>query len=242
MRVLIVEDEPDLLWALAQSLREEGYAVDTAADGRDGLFKAQGAPYDAIVLDLMLPGMDGWTVLRSLRRDGVGAPVLVLTARDALDDRVRGLDGGADDYLTKPFELAELLARLRAVIRRGAGRPDSTIQIGDILVDAAARNVTRHGQIIALTAREYALVEFLALHRGELVSRSMIYDHLFDEEDDTLSNLVDVHVSNVRKKLGRDFITTRRGQGYIIGRAAGSGAGESGASDAGRGEEGDADV
>jgi len=216
MRVLIVEDEPDLLSALAQSLREEGYAIDTAADGRSGLFKATSSPYDAIVLDLMLPQLDGWGVLRELRRAGNAVPVLVLTARDALPDRVRGLDSGADDYLLKPFELAELLARLRALIRRAARTTDSKVEIGDVVVDLSAKQVTKDGEPVSLTAREYALVEFLALHRDELVTRSMIYDHLFDEDDDSMSNLVDVHVHNVRKKLGKDFLVTRRGQGYVI--------------------------
>jgi two-component system OmpR family response regulator len=216
MRVLVVEDEPDLLSVLAQSLREAGYAVDTAADGEDGLFKAQGGQYDALVLDLMIPRLDGWGVLKALRSAGNSVPVLVLTARDALPDRVRGLDCGADDYLTKPFELAELFARLRAVIRRSAGKPNSVAQIGDVQIDTVRKCVSKDGQLVCLTPREYALVEFLTLHRGELVTRSMLYDHLFDEDDDSLSNLVDVHVSNVRKKLGKDFIVTRRGQGYLL--------------------------
>lgn len=215
MKVLVIEDEPDLLSALVQSLREEGYAVDAADDGRDGLFKAVGGGYDALVLDLMLPGMDGWQLLRELRKTE-SVPVLVLTARDALPDRVRGLDSGADDYLTKPFALSELLARLRALIRRSAGKASSKIELGDVTIDTASRTVFKAGQMVALTPREYSLVELLALHKGELVSRSAIYDHLFDEEDDTLSNLVDVHVSNVRKKLGKDFIVTRRGEGYLI--------------------------
>ena len=215
MRVLAIEDEPDLLAALAQSLREAGYAVDEAADGQDGLYKAKGNEYDVVILDLMLPRMDGFAVLRELRRTK-DTPVLILTARDAIADRVKGLDGGADDYLTKPFELSELLARVRALIRRAAGGADSTIELGDVVIDTAARNVTRGGQAVNLTAREYALVEFLAVHRGELVTRTMIYEHLFDETDDSLSNLVDVHVANVRKKLGKEFITTRRGQGYMI--------------------------
>lgn len=216
MRILVVEDEPDLLEVLAQSLREAGYAVDTAADGEEGLFKAQGDQYDALVLDLMLPRLDGWSVLRKLRDAGRHVPVLVLTARDAVPDRVRGLDCGADDYLVKPFELSELLARLRALIRRSAGKADAAIQIGDITIDTVSRAVRRGGRVVPLTAREYALVELLGLHRGELVTRSMIYDHLFEEDDDTLSNLVDVHVSNVRKKLGRGCISTRRGQGYVM--------------------------
>ena len=216
MRVLVVEDEPDLLSVVAQSLREAGYAVDTAVDGEDGLFKAEGGQYDALVLDLMLPQLDGWAVLKALRSAGNSVPVLILTARDALPDRVRGLDCGADDYLTKPFELAELFARLRAVIRRSAGKPSSIAQIGDVQIDTIRKCVSKAGQPVCLTPREYALVAFLSLHRGELVTRSMLYDHLFDEDDDSLSNLMDVHVSNVRKKLGRDFIVTRRGQGYML--------------------------
>jgi two-component system OmpR family response regulator len=215
VRILVIEDEPELLCALAQALREDGYAVDEAADGEDGLFKATSWEYDAVVLDLMLPRVDGWGVLTALRRERK-TPVLILTARDAVADRVRGLDGGADDYLVKPFELAELLARLRALIRRAAGQADPVIGLGDVAVDTRARTVTQGGRLVPLTAREYALVELLALHRGRLVTRAQIYEHLFDEDDDTLSNLVDVHVSNVRKKLGKDFISTRRGQGYVI--------------------------
>jgi two-component system OmpR family response regulator len=215
MRVLVVEDEPDLLRALTKALREEGYAVDQAADGEEGLFKATSWEYDAIVLDLMLPRLDGWQLLKQARRSKK-TPVLILTARDGVADRVRGLDAGADDYLVKPFALTELLARLRALIRRAADTADAAIEIGDIVIDTVARLVRKRHELVNLTAREYALVELLALHRGELVSRTMIYDHLFDENDDTFSNLVDVHVSNIRKKLGKDFIITRRGQGYII--------------------------
>ncbi len=215
MRILIVEDEPDLLSAVAQSLREEGYAVDEATDGETGLYKAKSSDYDAIILDLMIPRLDGISLLQRLRTLKK-TPVLILTARDTTADRVKGLDNGADDYLTKPFELAELLARLRALIRRSAGDASPRIEVGDIIIDTRSRTVLRGSVEIALTAREYALVEFLALHRGTLVSRTMIYDHLFDEQDDSLSNLVDVHVANVRKKLGKDFITTRRGQGYLI--------------------------
>jgi len=211
----VVEDEPDLLDALVQVLREAGYAVDGASDGRDGLFKAKVNEYDAIVLDLMLPGMSGWDLLGELRRRKT-TPVLILTARDTLPDRVRGLDAGADDYLTKPFELPELLARLRALIRRGAGQASGVIEIGEVVIDTADRTVRKAGQLVSLTPREYALVELLAMHKGKLVTRTMIYEHLFDEESDTLSNLVDVHVANVRKKLGKDFITTRRGEGYQL--------------------------
>jgi two-component system OmpR family response regulator len=215
MRVLVVEDEPDLREGLAKALREDGYAVDSSADGEDGFFKAEGTDYDAIVLDLMLPKLDGWELLRRLRPKRK-TPVLMLTARDAIRDRVRGLDAGADDYLVKPFDLDELLARLRALIRRAASETQARVEIDDVVIDTAARTVSRAGELVTLTAREYALVEYLALHRGKLVTRTALYEHLFDENDASLSNLLDVHVSNVRKKLGHDFITTRRGHGYSI--------------------------
>lgn len=215
MRILVVEDEPDLLSSLAQALREEGYAVDTAADGEDGLFKAESSDYDAVVLDVMLPKLDGWEVLRGLRKTRK-TPVLMLTARDRSADRVRGLDSGADDYVVKPFDLPELQARLRALIRRTANQTRSRLEIRDVVIDTAARTVSRDGETVTLTAREYALVEFLALHCGEVVTRTALYEHLFDENDSTLSNLLDVHVSNIRKKLGQDFIVTRRGHGYCI--------------------------
>jgi two-component system, OmpR family, response regulator len=215
MRVLVVEDEPDLLGSLLKGLREDGYAADGAADGEDGLYKAESNDYDAIVLDIMLPGIDGWELLRRLRKTKK-TPVLMLTARDAVRDRVRGLDTGADDYLVKPFDLDELLARLRALIRRSASQAQCRLEIGDVVIDTAARAVSRGGEAVTLTAREYSLVEFLALHEGKVITRTMLYEHLFDENDSTLSNLLDVHVSNIRKKLGHDFITTRRGHGYSI--------------------------
>jgi len=171
--------------------------------------------YDAIVLDVMLPRIDGWELLARLRRKK-STPVLMLTARDRTSDRVRGLDLGADDYLVKPFDATELEARLRALIRRAAGRAKPQIEIGDVVIDTRARAVTRAREVVTLTAREYAIFEYLALHRGEVVTRTDLYEHLFDENDDTLSNLVDVHVFSLRKKLGRDLIVTRRGQGYCI--------------------------
>jgi len=215
MRILLIEDEADLLASLARALREEGYAVDTAMDGEEGLYKAESADYDAIVLDVMLPRLDGWEILQRLR-PSKKTPVLMLTARDAARDRVRGLDTGADDYVVKPFDLDELFARLRALIRRSAGQTRNVIEIGDVLINTAARNVILCGNPIALTAREYSLLEFLVLHRGETVTRNALYEHLFDEDDDTLSNLLDVHVSNLRKKLGAQIIVTRRGHGYCI--------------------------
>jgi two-component system OmpR family response regulator len=215
MRILVVEDEPRLRSSLAKALREEGYAVDTADAGDDGLFKAESYDYDAIVLDVMLPRLDGWQVLDRLRQHKQ-TPVLMLTARDATRDRVRGLDTGADDYLVKPFDLTELLARLRALIRRSAGQARSDIAVREVTINTRTRSVTRAGQPVTLTAREYAILEYLALHRDEVVTRTALYEHLFDESDDTLSNLLDVHVFSIRKKLGSDLIATRRGQGYCI--------------------------
>ena len=215
MRLLIVEDEEDLRRGLEQALREEGYAVDAAGEGADALYKAETWDYDAIVLDIMLPGLDGWEILQRLRRKKK-TPVLLLTARDAVHDRVRGLDLGADDYLVKPFDLAELLARIRALIRRGADAPNPVMTLGPVSINTAARTVAVDGSGIALTAREYALIEYLALRRGKVVSRTELYDHLFAEEDESFSNLLDVHVCNVRRKLGKDFIQTRRGHGYVV--------------------------
>lgn len=215
MRLLVIEDEPDLLASMAQAFREEGYAVDTAADGEDGLFKAESVDYDVVILDVMLPLMDGWTVLKKLRQTKK-TPVLMLTARDQSRDRVKGLDTGADDYVVKPFDLPELFARLRALIRRNANRTTNQLDIGRVVIDTAARLVTVDGKAVDITAREYALVEYLGLHRGEVVTRATLYEHLFGDDDDTLSNLLDVHVSNLRKKLGHDFISTRRGHGYCI--------------------------
>ncbi len=217
MRFLVVEDEPDLLAAVAQALREEGYAVDESTDGVDGLARAGAVPYDAVVLDLMLPKLDGWAVLGRLRAAGCRTPVLILTARGAVADRVRGLDGGADDYLAKPFDLDELIARLRALVRRSVGVARSFVDLGDVRVDLTGRAVTRAGQPVALTNREYAVVEYLALHAGTTVTRPALYEHVFDETDDSLSNLLEVHVFNVRRKLGKEFITTRRGHGYLVG-------------------------
>lgn len=215
MRVLVVEDEPDVRRAVSEYLREEGYAVDSANDGEDGRYKANAWDYDAILLDVMLPKIDGWALLAEIRKTKK-TPVLMLTARDTVSDRVRGLDTGADDYLVKPFELSELAARLRALIRRSAGQPRPVIEIGDVMIELASKTVTQANEPVNLTAKEYALLEFLAIHRGKLVTRTMIYEHLFDEDEDSLSNLTDVYVFNLRKKLGRDFIATRRGQGYMI--------------------------
>ena len=215
MRLLIIEDDPDLLSGLARILRRAGYSVDTAQDGEDGLFKALEIDYDAIVLDVMLPRLDGWAVLSKLREKKT-TPVLMLTARDATKDRVRGFDTGADDYLVKPFEQDELLARIRALIRRSAGKPTPALVIGEVKIDTTNRIVALAGNQVILTAREYAVLEYLALHRGKLLTRTALYEHLYDDSGDTLSNMMDVLISNLRTKLGRSLITTRRGHGYCI--------------------------
>jgi len=216
MKILLVEDSDDLRRTVRQALTEEGYAVDEAADGDEGAYKAEEWDYDAIILDVMLPGADGWEILRRVRLLKA-TPILMLTAKHKAQDRVRGLDGGADDYLVKPFDLPELLARVRALIRRSAGVASSVLVIGDVHLDTVTRRVKLDGERVELTAREYSLVEYLALQRGRVISRTTLYEHLFGEDDETtLSNLLDVYVCNVRKKLGKDFILTRRGHGYCI--------------------------
>jgi two-component system, OmpR family, response regulator len=216
MRVLIVEDEEELAETVRRAFVEDGFSVDVATDGESGLFNARSWNYDAIVLDLMLPRLGGMEVLKKVRSKST-TPVLILTARDGVDDKVQGLNTGADDYLTKPFQLAELIARVRALVRRSAGKPSPVLKVGDLEIDTVARLIRRKGRPVELTPKEFALAEFMALHKGELVTRTMIYDHLYDETDDTLSNVVDVYVSNLRRKLGKDFIETRRHQGYILG-------------------------
>jgi len=216
MRILIVEDEPDFLRTVAQFLREEGYAVDEAIDGEEGLQKAEDTEYDAVVLDVMLPRFDGLELLRRLRRKK-RTPVLMLTARAQVRDRIHGLDSGADDYLAKPVDLAELAARVRALIRRAHGNASPRVVLGDVEIDTAAHTVARGGEPVTLTAREYALLEFLVQHQGKIVTRTQLYEHLHDETDTPMSNLVDVHVFNLRRKLGAEFIATHRGRGYSIG-------------------------
>jgi DNA-binding response OmpR family regulator len=220
MRVLLIEDHKPLVRALKQGLEEEGFAVDTAGDGPEGDYKARTAEYDVIILDLMLPREDGLSLLQRWRRNGMKTHVLVLTARGSIEDKVRGLDLGADDYLTKPFELEELLARLRALIRRGHQVKDPVIRVSDLEIDTASRTVKRGGQPIHLTPREYALLEFLAFHRGKVATRSMIWEHLYDEQDESTSNVVDVYIRYLRNKIDKGFdpplILTRWGEGYLL--------------------------
>jgi DNA-binding response OmpR family regulator len=220
VRVLLVEDHKPLVRILKQGLEEEGFAVDAAYDGEEGDFKAHTADYDVIILDLMLPKEDGLSLLQRWRREGLKTHVLVLTARSSIDDKVRGLDFGADDYLTKPFELGELLARLRALVRRGHQVKDPVLRVHDLEIDTAARTVKRANHSIHLTPREYALLEFLAFHRGRVVTRSMIWEHLYDEHDENTSNVVDVYIRYLRNKIDKGFdpplILTRWGEGYLL--------------------------
>jgi two-component system copper resistance phosphate regulon response regulator CusR len=221
MRVLIIEDDGPLREALQQGLEEAGFAVDASADGEEGLWYARSNEYDVIVLDLMLPHIDGLTILGRLRRKGSAVPILILTARDTVADRVKGLDLGADDYLVKPFAFAELLARVRAMVRRGYNNKDPVIRVADLEIDTAGRTVRRGGRSVQLTAREYALLEFLAARAGQVVSRTAVWEHLYDFHSDPESNVVDVYVGHLRKKIeqpGRPkLIHTRRGQGYVLG-------------------------
>lgn len=220
MRVLLVEDHKPLVRALRQGLEEEGFAVDVAYDGEEGDFKARGATYDVIILDRMLPKIDGMTLLQRWRKDGLTTHVLILSARDSGADKVAGLNQGADDYLTKPFELDELLARLRALIRRTHQVKTPIVRVADLEIDTAGRVVKRGGHTIHLTPREYALLEFLAFHRGKVVTRTMIWNHLYDEQDENTSNVVDVYIRYLRNKIDKGFdpplILTRWGEGYTL--------------------------
>ena len=220
MRLLVVEDEVKMAGLLKRALDEEGYAVDVTGSGEEALWLGTENPYDAIVLDLMLPDVDGFAVCRGLRERGRWTPVLMLTARDAVRDRVAGLDAGADDYLTKPFSLAELLARLRALIRRGATERPAVLRVGDLSLDPAARSVARDGRAIELTAKEYALLEFFMRHPGEVLTRTRLIEHVWDFAYEGDSNVVDVYVRYLRNKVdrpfGRDSIETVRGSGYRL--------------------------
>jgi DNA-binding response OmpR family regulator len=221
--LLIIEDYAPLRESLARGLRDAGYAVDAAADGVDGLWYAENHPYDVVLLDVMLPGIDGFAILGKLRAAGNATRVLVLTARDAVSDRVTGLDLGADDYLVKPFAFDELLARVRALVRRRYERADPVIRIADLEVDTRARRAQRGGRDLDLSAREYVLLEYLAHRVGHIVSRGELWDHAYDEAAEPGSNVLDVHISRLRKKVddGQDakLIHTRRGQGYLLGEA-----------------------
>ncbi len=223
MHLLVIEDYEPLRRSLTQGLREAGYAVDATGDGREGLWFATGTNYDLIILDLMLPGMDGLSILQSLRKQNGRAHVLILTARDTLDDRIKGLDLGADDYLVKPFEFVELMARIRALLRRSYQKKNPVITVEDLRIDLTRRQASRNGKPISLTPREFALLEYLALRQNETVSRSDIWEHVYEFNSSAASNVVDVYIGYLRKKLEQpgspELIHTIRGQGYLLGPA-----------------------
>jgi len=221
MRVLLVEDEPSAARVLAKGLREHGYAVDVSGDGIDAGYKTSINEYDLVILDVMLPRKDGFQLCNELRTTGSDMPILMLTARDAVEDRITGLDSGADDYLTKPFDYRELLARIRVLLRRRPTRHVDSMVIDDLRINVVSRSVTRAGASVQLTAKEYALLEYLARRAGELVTRAEISEHVWDERFDPFSNLIEVYVQRLRRKIdaGRPnrLIHTRRGEGYILG-------------------------
>ena len=220
MRILLVEDEPDAAQMLAKGLREQSYAVDVAADGGTAVYQVGVNDYDLVILDVMLPLKDGFEVCRELRAEGLTIPILMLTARDAVQDRIAGLDSGADDYLTKPFDFHELLARLRALLRRGPALRSETVELADLSIDTRARQVRRGGRQIELTAKEYALLEYLARRAGEVVSRAEIAEHVWEENFDPFSNLIEVYVQRLRRKIDEGYalklLRTRRGEGYML--------------------------
>ena len=226
MRVLVIEDEPKMAALVARGLREEGHAADVASRGEDGLWMANSAPYDAIVLDVMLPGLDGFATCRRLREQGTWAPVLMLTARDAVTDRVAGLDAGADDYLLKPFSFSELLARLRALVRRAPAERPAQLEAGDLRLDPAARRVWRGETELKLSAKEFALLELMLRRCGQALSRGQLLEGAWDLGFESRSNLVDVYVRYLRDKIDRPFgrrsIETVRGVGYRLRRDGGA--------------------
>jgi two-component system copper resistance phosphate regulon response regulator CusR len=220
MRILLVEDDRRIARFVAKGLREQAYAVDVTGDGDNAFYKVSINDYDAVILDVMIPGRDGFQVCRDMRSAGIEVPVILLTARDTVQDRVIGLDSGADDYLIKPFAVTELLARLRALLRRGQVVRPATICIADLFLDTRAQSATRSGRELSLTSKEYALLEYLAREQGRVVSRAEIAEHVWDENFDPLTNLIDVHINRLRRKVDSGFSTklihTRRGAGYIL--------------------------
>ena len=220
MRILLVEDDRRIAGFVAKGLREQAYAVDIVGNGDDAAYKLSINDYDAVILDVMIPGRDGFQVCRELRAAGIAAPVIMLTARDTVQDRITGLDSGADDYLTKPFAVTELLARLRALLRRGRVVRPATISVADLVLDTGSQRAMRKGKALALTTKEYALLEYLAREAGRVVSRAEIAEHVWDENFDPLTNLIDVHINRLRRKVDNGFsvklIHTRRGAGYML--------------------------
>ncbi len=229
MRILVVEDDDALRGQLKAALQGTGYAVDEAADGEDGHFLGDTEPYDAVVLDLGLPKLDGISVLARWREDGRAMPVLILTARDRWREKVAGFDAGADDYLTKPFQMEELLARIRALIRRAAGHASAVIECGDVAIDTRTSRVTRAGETVKLTGHEYKLLAYLAHERGRVVSRTELTEHIYDQDFDLDSNTIEVFIGRLRRKLGTEAIETVRGLGYRLAGRPGDGKATSGA-------------
>jgi two-component system OmpR family response regulator len=221
MRILVVEDDPDLARQLKQALGDAGYAVDHAPDGEEGLFLGESEPYDAIVLDLGLPKIDGVSVLEQWRRANITTPVLILTARGAWSEKVSGFDAGADDYLTKPFHTEELLARLRALVRRAAGHASPSLSCGGLRLDPRAARASVNGEPLRLTSLEYRLLHYLMMHQGRVIGRSELVEHLYDQDFDRDSNTIEVFVGRLRKKIGQDRIETVRGLGYRLAPLAG---------------------
>ena len=216
MRILVVEDDTNLNRQLKEALTEAGYAVDVAFDGEEGHFLGDTEPYDAIVLDIGLPQMDGLSVLEEWRRAGKTTPVLLLTARDRWSDKVQGIDAGADDYVAKPFHMEEVLARIRALVRRAAGLASNEIVAGAVRLDARSGKVTVDGQSVKLTSHELRLLSYLMHHKGKVISRTELTEHLYDQDFDRDSNTIEVFVGRIRKKLGVDIIQTVRGLGYLL--------------------------
>jgi heavy metal response regulator len=220
MRILLIEDEKKVARFISKGLTEESYAVDVAYDGEEGLFLAEVNDYDLIILDIMLPKKDGFEVLKSLRNQGFKIPVIMLTARDEIESKVQGLDLGADDYMTKPFAFSELMARIRAILRRKQEKADNRLQIGDLIIDAVTRTVTRGNKPVELTNKEYALLEYFIRNPGRVLSRTMIAEHVWDYQFDPMTNVIDVYVNYLRQKIDRGFekklIHTIRGVGYVI--------------------------
>lgn len=219
MRILVVEDDTDLNRQLVTALEEAGYVVDSATDGEDGHFLGDTEPYDAVVLDLGLPTLDGLSVLENWRRDGRSMPVLILTARDRWSDKVAGIDAGADDYVAKPFHMEEVLARVRALVRRAAGHASNELTCGAVRLDLRSGRVTVDGSAVKLTSHEYRLLSYLLHHQGKVISRTELTEHLYDQDFDRDSNTVEVFVGRLRKKIGADTIETIRGLGYRLGEA-----------------------
>lgn len=220
MRITLIEDEKQLSGVIKKGLEEEGYSVDAAYDGEEGLYMAENLPSDVIILDIMLPIMDGLSILKSIRRKGIKTPVLLLTARDTITDKIKGLDSGADDYLTKPFEFGELLARIRALIRRKTDVKDTIIKIGDLEINTANREIKRGGKTIQLSAKEYTILQYMAYNKNKIVSRTDLIEHIYDENFDANSNVMDVYINFLRNKIDKGFkkklIHTVRGAGYIL--------------------------